>query len=54
MKKVAIIGWRGMVGSVLMERMRAEDDFKDFTQNYAEKNGLTQKEKEVMLYSENQ
>lgn len=27
MKKVGIIGWRGMVGSVLMERMRAEDDF---------------------------
>jgi aspartate-semialdehyde dehydrogenase len=27
MKKVGIIGWRGMVGSVLMERMREEDDF---------------------------
>ncbi|MDD0852871.1 aspartate-semialdehyde dehydrogenase [Halobacteriovorax sp. GB3] len=27
MKKVGIIGWRGMVGSVLMERMRAEKDF---------------------------
>lgn len=27
-KKVAIVGWRGMVGSVLMERMRAEGDFK--------------------------
>jgi aspartate-semialdehyde dehydrogenase len=27
MKKVGIIGWRGMVGSVLMERMEAEDDF---------------------------
>ncbi len=27
MLKVGIIGWRGMVGSVLMERMRAEDDF---------------------------
>ncbi len=25
--RVGIIGWRGMVGSVLMERMRAEDDF---------------------------
>ena len=34
MKKVAIIGWRGMVGSVLMERMRAEDDFKDFTPRF--------------------
>ena len=25
--KVAFVGWRGMVGSVLMERMRAEGDF---------------------------
>ena len=29
MKKVGFIGWRGMVGSVLMERMRQESDFKD-------------------------
>ena len=27
MKKIGIIGWRGMVGSVLMERMREENDF---------------------------
>jgi aspartate-semialdehyde dehydrogenase len=27
MKRVGIIGWRGMVGSVLLERMRAERDF---------------------------
>ncbi|WFB36402.1 aspartate-semialdehyde dehydrogenase [Kiritimatiellota bacterium B12222] len=27
MKKVGFIGWRGMVGSVLMERMRQENDF---------------------------
>jgi len=27
MKKVGIVGWRGMVGSVLMERMRQEGDF---------------------------
>src|SRR5690242_3279361 len=27
MKKVGFIGWRGMVGSVLLERMRAENDF---------------------------
>jgi len=25
--KTGIVGWRGMVGSVLMERMRAERDF---------------------------
>lgn len=28
MKKVGFIGWRGMVGSVLMDRMLAENDFK--------------------------
>lgn len=27
MKKVGFIGWRGMVGSVLLERMREENDF---------------------------
>ncbi|MBI2296252.1 MAG: aspartate-semialdehyde dehydrogenase [Betaproteobacteria bacterium] len=27
MKKVGLIGWRGMVGSVLVDRMRAERDF---------------------------
>jgi len=27
MKQVGFVGWRGMVGSVLMERMRAEGDF---------------------------
>ncbi len=31
MKKTGIIGWRGMVGSVLMERMREENDFQHFT-----------------------
>lgn len=30
MVKVGFVGWRGMVGSVLMERMRAEDDFCGF------------------------
>ncbi len=25
--KVGLIGWRGMVGSVLMQRMREEKDF---------------------------
>lgn len=30
MRKVAIVGWRGMVGSVLMERLRQEGDFKGF------------------------
>lgn len=27
MMKVGMVGWRGMVGSVLMQRMRAENDF---------------------------
>ena len=27
MLRVGFIGWRGMVGSVLMQRMREEDDF---------------------------
>lgn len=27
MKRVGFVGWRGMVGSVLMERMRSENDF---------------------------
>ena len=27
MKQVGFVGWRGMVGSVLMQRMREENDF---------------------------
>ena len=27
MKKVGLVGWRGMVGSVLMQRMVEEGDF---------------------------
>ena len=34
MRKVAIVGWRGMVGSVLMERLRKEDDFKNFSASF--------------------
>jgi len=30
MHKVGFIGWRGMVGSVLIERMREENDFRGF------------------------
>ena len=30
MKKVGFVGWRGMVGSVLMERMKSEGDFKGY------------------------
>ncbi len=34
MIKVGFIGWRGMVGSVLMERMRAENDFHGFEASF--------------------
>jgi aspartate-semialdehyde dehydrogenase len=27
MKRVGLVGWRGMVGSVLMQRMRRKQDF---------------------------
>ena len=30
MLKIGFIGWRGMVGSVLMDRMSKENDFKDY------------------------
>ena len=30
MLKIGFVGWRGMVGSVLMERMREENDFNGF------------------------
>ena len=30
MARVGFVGWRGMVGSVLMERMRARSDFRGF------------------------
>jgi aspartate-semialdehyde dehydrogenase len=30
MKRVGLVGWRGMVGSVLMQRMREEQDFQHF------------------------
>ncbi len=29
MKNVGFIGWRGMVGSVLMDRMSQENDFEN-------------------------
>lgn len=34
MKKVGLVGWRGMVGSVLLERMHQEGDFKHFEAVY--------------------
>lgn len=34
MKHVGIIGWRGMVGSVLLQRMVEEDDFQDISAHF--------------------
>ena len=34
MKQVGIIGWRGMVGSVLLDRMREEKDFEHITPTF--------------------
>lgn len=34
MKQVGIIGWRGMVGSVLLQRMIEENDFKDISAHF--------------------
>ncbi|MCB9722684.1 MAG: aspartate-semialdehyde dehydrogenase [Spirochaetaceae bacterium] len=34
MENVGIVGWRGMVGSVLLERMRAEGDFAGLTTTF--------------------
>lgn len=43
MLKAAFIGWRGMVGSVLMDRMRAENDFKDIDPLFASTSQVGQK-----------
>ena len=34
MMHVGFVGWRGMVGSVLMQRMQEENDFKDFNSTF--------------------
>jgi aspartate-semialdehyde dehydrogenase len=34
MRKVGFVGWRGMVGSVLMERLRSEGDFKGYEAHF--------------------
>ncbi len=43
MKKVGFVGWRGMVGSVLMERMREENDFTGFEASFFTTSQLGQK-----------
>lgn len=34
MKHVGIVGWRGMVGSVLLQRMLEENDFNDIAASF--------------------
>ena len=43
MMRVGIVGWRGMVGSVLMERMTAENDFTHFEPVYFSTSQVGQK-----------
>ena len=33
-KSLGLIGWRGMVGQVLVDRMKAEGDFKKFKSHF--------------------
>lgn len=47
MKKVGIIGWRGMVGSVLMQRLREEDGFQGYESRFFSTSQAGQKGPEV-------
>jgi aspartate-semialdehyde dehydrogenase len=49
MLKIGFIGWRGMVGSVLMERMREEKDFKGYEAFFYTTSNLGGKGPEVGL-----
>ncbi len=49
MKKVGFIGWRGMVGSVLMERMLAQNDFNGFEPLFASTSQVGQKGPDIGL-----
>lgn len=35
MKQVGIVGWRGMVGSVLLQRMIEENDFDNISAHFS-------------------
>jgi aspartate-semialdehyde dehydrogenase len=43
MQRVGLVGWRGMVGSVLMGRMHAEGDFSHFEPSFFSTSGAGQK-----------
>ena len=49
LKRIGFIGWRGMVGSVLMERMRAENDFQGFAPLFASTSQVGQRGPDVGL-----
>lgn len=49
MLKVGFIGWRGMVGSVLMDRMKAENDFNGFEALFASTSQVGQAAPDVGL-----
>ena len=49
MKKVGFIGWRGMVGSVLMDRMREERDFSGYEPLFFTTSQVGQKAPDVGL-----
>ncbi len=54
MKKVAFIGWRGMVGSVLIKRMIEESDFDDFESYFFSTSQVGQKNPEWNINYMNQ
>ncbi|MFP3605922.1 aspartate-semialdehyde dehydrogenase [Paraburkholderia sp. SIMBA_053] len=48
MKKVGLVGWRGMVGSVLLKRMREESDFGMFEAYYFSTSAAGQPYRDVL------
>ena len=56
--QVGLVGWRGMVGSVLMQRMSAEKDFDEITPSFfstsqAGQSAVPMGRAEVVLYDAN-
>lgn len=49
MLKVGFVGWRGMVGAVLMERMKTEKDFHGFSPLFASTSQAGQKGPDIGL-----
>lgn len=49
MLKLGMVGWRGMVGSVLMDRMKQEDDFKFVSTTFFSTSNAGGKAPEVLI-----